>query len=624
MLIATNNRFERLPLGSISPTGWLKNQLLIQAKGLTGELEENWPDVGPSNGWLGGDGESWERAPYYLDGLVPLAYSLHDQTLIQKAQKWIEWTLNSQQKDGSFGPRKIETVNKDIDKQQDWWHYMIMLKVLMQYEEATNDSRVAPFIDKFLTYVNENIRRIPLKNWAKARGAELLLCVSWLYKRTKKQYLFDLAQVVVDQTINWTEILNNFPFWRKVDTWSLATHVVNVAMGVKMPGAIYEMQGNATLKAITLKGIESLMTYHGQAHGMFSGDEWLSGTHPSQGVELCAVVEYMYSLEELLRIFGDGSFGDILEKVAFNALPAPISRDWSSHQYDQQVNQVICNRAQRNWSNGPDANLFGLEPHFGCCTANMHQGWPKLCAHAWMSDSNGLIAVSYVPCMVKAKIGSDCDVSITVSGEYPFHEQVKIDIDLSTRKRFTISLRIPAWSSETTVLINGERTDFTIRYGFAELEREWSDGDTIEMRFQTTSKMVYRHMYACSIERGPLVFALPIKEDWRMLKERTRFHDWEVYPASQWQYGILKNSDIRVEHLDVQLQPFDSVNPPIKMTVRGKFVGQWKMQNNSADTPPMYPDARDESEVDITLVPYGCTRLRIGEFPVIEGDSRAL
>src|SRR4051794_38070348 len=132
-----HHTFESLPLGSIKAEGWLYNQLRIQADGLTGHLDEQWADVGPNNGWIGGQGESWERGPYYLDGLLPLAYILGDERLIAKANRWVEWSLASQQEDGFFGPIRIETVNNDVDKQQDWWHFMIMLKVMMQYEEAT-------------------------------------------------------------------------------------------------------------------------------------------------------------------------------------------------------------------------------------------------------------------------------------------------------------------------------------------------------------------------------------------------------------------------------------------------------------------------------------------------------
>jgi hypothetical protein len=50
------------------------------AAGLTGHLDERYPAVvGPRNGWLGGDGDGWERGPYWIDGLLPLAYLLQDQ-----------------------------------------------------------------------------------------------------------------------------------------------------------------------------------------------------------------------------------------------------------------------------------------------------------------------------------------------------------------------------------------------------------------------------------------------------------------------------------------------------------------------------------------------------------------
>ncbi len=99
------NAFDPLPLGAIEPRGWLRRQLEIQANGLTGHLGEFWNDVGPNSGWLGGTGESWERGPYYLDGLLPLAYELNNPTLIGKAKQWVDWTLTHQQPDGQIGPR---------------------------------------------------------------------------------------------------------------------------------------------------------------------------------------------------------------------------------------------------------------------------------------------------------------------------------------------------------------------------------------------------------------------------------------------------------------------------------------------------------------------------------------
>src|SRR5574341_41120 len=71
-------QFRPLPLGTIRPRGWLQRQLRIRADGLSGHLDEFWPDVGQSQ-WFGGNAEGWERAPYWLDGVIPLAWLLDDQ-----------------------------------------------------------------------------------------------------------------------------------------------------------------------------------------------------------------------------------------------------------------------------------------------------------------------------------------------------------------------------------------------------------------------------------------------------------------------------------------------------------------------------------------------------------------
>ena len=93
----------------------------------------------------------------------------------------------------------------------------------------------------------------------------------------------------------------------------------------------------------------------------------------------------MFSLEHSLAITGDPSLGDRLEQLAFNALPGTFTDDMWAHQYNQEPNQVECSLHRKPWTtDGPESNLYGLEPNFGCCTANFHQGWPKFTASLFM------------------------------------------------------------------------------------------------------------------------------------------------------------------------------------------------------------------------------------------------
>ncbi|MBM7572712.1 beta-L-arabinofuranosidase domain-containing protein [Aquibacillus albus] len=613
----TKTPFQSLPLGTVKPMGWLQNQLKIQADGFTGHLDEHWDDVGPNNGWLGGNGDSWERGPYYLDGLVPLAFLLEDEKLIDKVKVWIEATLDSQREDGSFGPSNLRQNNKTV-ADQDWWQEMIMLKVLTQYEEATNDKRIVPFMQKYFQYLLKALPKYPLKEWAQARGADLLLSIHWLYERTDDPKLLELIDIVEKQTIDWTGIFSNFPYWRKQNEWDHRIHVVNVAMGIKTPAMLYRSSKSEYQKQAIYKGIESLMTYHGQAHGMFSGDEWLSGTHPSQGVELCAVVEYMFSMENLVRVIGDGKFGDILEKVAFNALPATISPAWDSHQYDQQVNQVICNSANRPWVNKPDSNTFGLEPNFGCCTSNMHQGWPKFTTSLWMSsEDNGLAVISYAPCQVEFTVSDNVKTRINVSSDYPFRDSVSMEVNLEKDATFSMYLRVPNWCKRFKVKVNGIDQTYEMSNNFAQITRTWSDNDVVEIGLPMSIELNERNNNAVSVQRGPLVYVLPLEEQWVKIRERERFHDWEIYPKCAWQYALIAEKEFDVKFEEIKTQPFNT-DSPVRLLTQGKLLSNWIMENNSAAEPPFNPKLFPGTNEDtIELIPYGCARLRIGEFPIL-------
>jgi DUF1680 family protein len=203
----------------------------------------------------------------------------------------------------------------------------------------------------------------------------------------------------------------------------MATHGVNNAEAVKT-GAIWSrISGSPCDRHAVLRMIAELDQYHGLPNGMFSCDEHLAGRNPSQGSELCSVVEYMFSLEQSLAILGYAALGDRLEKLAFNALPGAMTDDMWAHQYDQQPNQVECSLHKEPWTtNGPEANLYGLEPQFGCCTANFSQGWPKFATSLFMTTAEGgLVAAAYSPCEAHIRLRGT-EVHMVEETEYPFRE----------------------------------------------------------------------------------------------------------------------------------------------------------------------------------------------------------
>ena len=137
--------FTPLPLGVIRPAGWLLGQLRLQADGLSGHLDEFWPDIAGS-GWIGGPAEGWERGgPYWLDGVVPLAFVLDDAALLGKVRHWIDEILARQLPDGWLGPVRDPQHGYPYDP----WPSFVALKALTQFQEATGDARIIPAIARF-------------------------------------------------------------------------------------------------------------------------------------------------------------------------------------------------------------------------------------------------------------------------------------------------------------------------------------------------------------------------------------------------------------------------------------------------------------------------------------------
>lgn len=626
-----------LPLTSVKPEGWLRRQLEIQARGLTGQLDVLWPDVGPNSGWRGGSGESWERGPYYLDGLVPLAYLLEDETLIAKARPFIEWTLAHQAASGAIGP----------PSNTDWWPNMVMLKVLAQYQEATGDPRVVPLMTKYFAHHLEQASERPLQQWAVYRWADELLTVLWLYNRTADPRLLKLAQRLHDQGTDWKRHFDEFEFKEKTSSkllgltpgmkvlpdTAMRAHGVNNAMGLKAPVVWSLVSGDPADRDAVDTALAVLDRYHGQPNGMFSADEHYAGRAPTQGTELCAVVEAMYSLEQIVSVRGDTATADRLERIAYNALPATISPDMMSHQYDQQANQVMCSLRPRRWvSNGPEANLFGFEPNFGCCTANMHQGWPKLVSSLWMATpDHGLAAVVHAPSSVRARVGVGGVVEIKVETDYPFSGRITYRVSPRAPVRFPLLLRVPGWASGATVRVNRQAPSDLEPGTYAKLERLWRAGDTVTLTLPMTPRVSRWYRNSVAVERGPLVFALPIAERWERLSSGMKrpapppAADWEVHPGSPWNYGLLVDeetaSTLRVSEHDVPEVPFSAAQPAVTIAVPARRVPEWQLEEGAAGTLPLSPAWSDEPDEVIHLVPYGAARLRITAFPQLR-DGR--
>lgn len=634
------NPYIELPLGAIKPQGWLREMLVRQKRGSSGHLDELYPLVmGKRNGWLGGDGDQWERGPYWIDGLLPLAYILDDKELIAKTKPWVEWAINSQQPNGYFGPQRNYPYEKGVqrDNCEDWWPKMVMLKILKQYYSATNDQRVIKLMTSYFKYQLQELPKHPLDHWtfwARYRGGDNLMVVYWLYNQTGDKFLLDLADLLHKQTFDYTNgFLNTNMLSQKG-----SIHCVNLAQGMKEPLIYYQQHPEQKYVNAVDRGLADLRRYNGMAHGLYGGDEALHGNNPTQGSELCSAVEMMFSLESILSITGHVDYADQLEKIAFNALPTQITDDFMGRQYFQQANQVMLSRHTRNFdvNHGGTDVCLGLLTGYPCCTSNMHQGWPKFTQNLWYATPDkGLAALVYSPSTVKAYVADGQQVSVSEETNYPFSETIKFTIttDQSTRSvKFPFHFRIPEWCTKAIVSVNGQVYKELEGRQIVIIDQIWKSGDVITLTLPMHVSKNQWYENSVSVERGPLTYALKMEEERKLVHNEKDPIDYgstyeEVHSPTPWNYGLVEQAKSPIEQNvsviekgPVAAYPWNLANAPFEIRLKAKRIPSWQLYNEMTGPIPYsitYGLETAKEEEEITLIPYGCTTLRISQFPVV-------
>jgi DUF1680 family protein len=402
---------------------------------------------------------------------------------------------------------------------------------------------------------------------------------------------------------------------------AMQTHGVNNGQALKTAAVRFQMNADPEEKNNFDRQLQQLYRYHGLPNGIFSCDEHLAGLNPSQGSELCTVVETMFSLEVALAAFAEPAVADRLEQIAFNALPGAFTDDMWAHQYDQQPNQVRVSLNSKPWmTNGPESNLYGLEPNFGCCTANFHQGWPKLTSHLWMrSADDGLAAVLWAPCSIDTNV-RDTRVQLTVDTDYPFRNIVDIHVDTDRPTLFPLQLRIPRWSRSTRILVNDIEVSTPISpESFLRLERKWAKGDRVHLVFDMTPFLTRGYNESITVNRGPLVFSHSPGELWVKLRDRPPTADWQVFGKRPWNYALAAD-DASIQHATVAQtsvgeRPFAAEQTSVTVSVPGRRVPSWLDVDGVANPVPPSPAESNERAETLELIPYAAAKLRITAFP---------
>ena len=650
-------KFKSIPANDISPKGWLKQYLINQRDGLTGHLENAGYPFN-TEGWTADSitgnksVEKWwpyEQNGYWVDGMTRCGLLLNDAFLLKKARKSIYYVLAHPDSTGFLGPKFLKP-NYEGDR----WVFVVFFRAWMAEYEATHNPAILEAIRKH--YLGD---RFPHTGIRESINTEIIL---WAYSESKDTALLNFAKEIYKKSneLNRNSAVSDIGFLK--DTLAVE-HGVTYLEKSKLGAILYLYTGDKKYLEPSIAAFKKLDKYHMLIDGVNVSSEHIQIPTTQESHEICDISDYTWNISYLLKATGDASYADKIERTAFNAAPGSVTKDFKALQYFSAPNQVI---AARNSfiRDGGGSMRYAPNPGTECCPGNVNRMMPNFAINSWMSDDKGgLAATMYAPSSVKYHVGNNnTEIVIDEVTNYPFSDTINFTFHPKVKTSFNFYVRIPGWCSNASVLINGiEQKKQITPATYLTLLKEYKDGDKVTVILPSSFKLTPGPENGISIERGPLVYSLKIDEDWKIdskdMRSTSDFPAYELFAKSPWNYALCVTNNnlqqqIKVVNKTYSDNPWSIENAPIELKVPARIVSGWTLQNKTEmkfenwdvkrdnrgkvidwyikDTnikkgswlfTPLLPNEvqlkneLSEKTETVTLVPYGCTKLRITVFP---------
>lgn len=648
-VVKTYNKLHKLPLGSITAKGWLKDQLTRSKHGTGGHLDELEPDMianpfinysayksrpGANDDATFAAGWSSEISGTYWTGLVQLAFTLNDEELIAKATRWIDGVLAHQEADGYLGGYPPHTDRfADYNAWGSAWCYRAMLS----YYEATGRQEVLEAVHKGLLWFCDT--------WKNHKtdyvGSIIIEAMVIVYAYTGDQRLIKFSEDWIDwleENSNWQ---NKISQYLSDELPYNSMHVVAYGEDMKHPGILYCATGNETYKKASLNATAKAMRKIVQATGGPSScGEYLSPKGSSNETEYCNFSTWSHSYSWLALITGEASWGDEIERIIFNGAQGARKKDEKASAYMTAPNQLHANATSAIYCTGYDLGAYAPCTHIACCPAQSIRIIPEFIRGMCMLNEQGEPHLfCYGPASVKAE-----SFAFEMDTLYPFRDTITLTV--TKAKDQALHLRIPAWCKKPIVTVNGVAAGLAFaENGFAALQTKLNTGDTVVIRFPM--EVVINQIddsdnaskFPMCVERGPLVFALPVPEKWGTYAGRpitplpegwtwyTLNADWAPYSPNGMRFTGYINApwakaigdQVLPSHITVEEHDVDGYvweNPPVSLQIPLYHAPYVYMTTASRTHETWEIPARTVGEAQMCkLVPHGCTNLRITYIP---------
>ena len=466
--------------------------------------------------WIG------EQPGKWLEAAVEAGEQSHKAALREKAQVVLRRLVAAQEPGGYLGVTdpEVRTPRRPL-RGMDPYELYFTLHALLTAHERWGDKAALAAARRLGDYLVEHVAPGKAEFWPVPNDVTIaghsvhygLEGTLLAYPMTRLHRLCGDAKYLA-----WSQwVVASIDRWSCSDTLSRLDQVAAGRMGIHQiqPNVhahtlhmnllglleLYRVTGDASLLRKARGAWRDIIAYRMYLTGGVSVGEVYRHDHhlPNTGsvVETCATMSWMLLNQRLLELTGEPEFADIIERLLWNHLPAAQTADGDGWRYHTPL---------AGWK--PEGCFTGPD----CCSSSGPRIVAKLPTLIYAASADGLVVNQFVPSAARVKLSSGNEVAVRVVTDFPAGETVAVEVAPARAERFAVRVRLPGWCEEPRVAVNGEAVAVKERPPtYAVLEREWKQGDRVELRLPMHARWVAGHHTSSGLYafvRGPVVFAL--------------------------------------------------------------------------------------------------------------------
>ena len=646
-------KLKRFPLGALHAEGFIKDQMLRGKEGMAGNLYKLEPGMIRDPYlrrtrvpiWAPVKQVGWgaEISANYWSGYIQYAFVLGDEEMIRTATEWVDEMLKRARPDGYLGAYFM-----DDDLREEDFNALgttVAMRGLLAFYEATGREDVLKAVYRCMLWFCEN--------WAGDRktsyaGPLIVEAMVLCYRYTGDERLIEFSR-------DYEEFLCRHDVFRQSYLAQLdpvhyynSNHTAGTGRNLRHCVSLYTATGEEKFLRATANGIRKVREKSAHVDGSpVAINEYLGPVSSTAEIEYCSFPYFNLTYGYMNEATGEAKYGDYAEELFYNGAQGARKKDEKAIAYLSAPNQLLATKTSASSCEG-DMQVYAPCYPISCCPANSVPILPEFIRNMiHRDDAENLYVSAYGPCSLDYG-----KTSVRVDTEYPFRRSVRIEV--CTGDERSVYLKIPRWAVGYTVTLDGAPLAVEPNaLGYAEVRSDFSTRRVISIEFRFEVEVVHVNDGDASNKRpiafryGALVFSYHVPEKWRVTTDRAvtplpeGWSWYNVHPHYEeptggdhydnvgrrrnnftWSVAVDENirpEDVTVEEIDAEGYVWETPRITLRLPCyHAPFLC-------SAYPRKTYEPFMDKQYVtyatERTLVPYGCTNLRVTYFPRAELDG---